>query len=605
MEDNQKQSRKLPDEPSEEANSSLEHRVQLQMQDLEKRLVQIHTAVEITQLTNSSSNLDDLLHRVAMLILDRYGYDLVLIFLLDRSCKVAELVEVAGAMANHKLRGQVHLEVGSQSIVGWVTQNNQPQIASDEDQDHIYHKLDFAADTRSEACIPIAANGEVLGALDVQANLADAFDADSVAALQIIANHIGSVMQNIRMLDSMKKVLRETTLLYDASQLISKAISMEDVLQIVWGMLHESGYPHIGLRVDGNGFTADLVNLRHSASSLDPQIWSELSPSEVDTFLDQSQPLTILEKGQFSALPAALGETLNQGEWMAAAFFPIKHKGKLQALIILGALESGWMTSQDLQPFARFIEFTSLAVEKLDVMQTTTRRLAALQTINTIGQTISVEINLQNLYRIIHHEVEKVMGEVNFLIATYDPQTRFIQIPYMHEGEEIISLEPFPLGEGLTSILINTRQPLMIVTDTVNKARELGAKVIGQPARSWMGAPLLVAGEVVGAMIVQDLEREFRFDENDLQLLVTLASQVGVAIRNARLLESTQRQSERQSKLYDITNRIRSATNMQEILVTTADELRKGLNIYQAHIEVNIQQPVSDPVSTGFGVVEE
>jgi GAF domain-containing protein len=594
MEDNQKIDASLPEETPLD--------VQLRIHEMENRLVQLRTAAEITRLAVSATNLDHLLHRTARLILDRFGYDLVSIFLVDQSRKTAELVEVAGYGANQDLRLEVKLEVGAKSIVGWVTQNNQPRIASDVALDPEYLKLDFSAQTQSEVCIPIAFSGEVLGALDVQSNLVDAFDTDTVAVLLIIANHIGSIMQNIRLLDKTQKLLKETGLLYNASHKISKADSIDEVQRIVWETLQQTGYPHFGLRITSGSVFLDVANLQQAAQIAtvlpDSQTSLELTPLQLEAFLDQDQPYTFFEQTQFYALPPCIVDLLSQGGWSATAFFPMKKGDKLQALMILGPTEAGKLTVTDLQPYISFMEFTSLAVEKMDVMQTTQRRLASLQTINTIGQTISVEINLQNLYRIIHREIEDVMGKVNFLIATYDPGTNFIQIPYMHEGEEELSLDPFPLGEGLTSILINTRQPLMIVTDTVNKARELGAKVIGEPARSWMGAPLVVAGDVVGAMVVQDLEREFRFDENDLQLLVTLASQVAVAIRNARLLEATQQQTERQSKLYEITSRIRSAATMQEILITTADELRKAFNIHQTHIEVNIDPPVAETTVT-------
>jgi GAF domain-containing protein len=182
------------------------------------------------------------------------------------------------------------------------------------------------------------------------------------------------------------------------------------------------------------------------------------------------------------------------------------------------------------------------------------------------------------------------MGEVEFLIATYDPAGNTIQIPYMYESGAYQKNEPFPLGEGLISVLINTRQPLMLVENTEARAKELGARVLGKPAKSWLGVPLLVAGDVIGAMVVQDLEHELRFDEDDQRMLSTLASQVAVAIRNTRLLESTHNQAERERLLYQISSKIRAASDMQTILETTATELRIALNARRAEIKIGVDE---------------
>ena len=147
------------------------------------------------------------------------------------------------------------------------------------------------------------------------------------------------------------------------------------------------------------------------------------------------------------------------------------------------------------------------------------------------------------------------------------------------------------MGEGLTSILIRTKKPLLVVDDTERRTRELGAKLVGKPAKSWLGVPLLVGGEVLGAILLQDLEQEGRFDEDDQRLLETLASQVAVAIRNARLLEATSKQATRQQQLYEVTSKIRSSSDIAGILETTAMELSKVLGARRARIELGVQLP--------------
>ncbi len=152
------------------------------------------------------------------------------------------------------------------------------------------------------------------------------------------------------------------------------------------------------------------------------------------------------------------------------------------------------------------------------------------------GQAISAETDLRKLYGIIHDQIAQEMGNVDFLIALYHPEENKVEIPYIYAGAETLAMEPYELGEGLTSYLIRTGKPLLLVRDTEEKARALGTRVLGKPAKSWLGVPLVVAGQTIGALVVQDVEHEGRFDQDDLDWLVALAPQVAIAIRNAQLL---------------------------------------------------------------------
>ena len=147
--------------------------------------------------------------------------------------------------------------------------------------------------------------------------------------------------------------------------------------------------------------------------------------------------------------------------------------------------------------------------------------------------------DLETFYSTVHQHVREVIGDQGFVIALYDKDTNSVRIPYLYEDGKSSTIESFPLGEGLTSILIRTRQPLMLVEDTMNKASAMGAKLAGKPAKSWMGVPLLTKGEPIGALIVQDLENEFSFDDNDLRFLGSVAGQVSGALHTIRILNES------------------------------------------------------------------
>jgi hypothetical protein len=89
------------------------------------------------------------------------------------------------------------------------------------------------------------------------------------------------------------------------------------------------------------------------------------------------------------------------------------------------------LDQSSLQSFAGLAELTSTALNKLSAQRIMEKRLDALQTLNTISQAVSIETNIEGLYQVTHQEVNRLMGEVDFLIATYEPSNNTIKIPYM------------------------------------------------------------------------------------------------------------------------------------------------------------------------------
>lgn len=226
----------------------------------------------------------------------------------------------------------------------------------------------------------------------------------------------------------------------------------------------------------------------------------------------------------------------------------------------------------------RLLESTQ---QNLRVME---KRLVALETLDLVNKTISAETNLDKLFHLVHEQILKIMGDANFSIVLYDSENNTIEIPYAYENGKNLSVPPHPMTQGLESLLIQNKKPLLLVEDTERKAAELGANVTVSPAKSWLGAPLLVGGDVLGAIIVQDQEHEHRFDEDDQRLLTNLATQVAITVRNVFQLENARRQAERERIAAEISAKLWASTDIHTILHTAIQELSRKLEASEGTI---------------------
>jgi GAF domain-containing protein len=287
-----------------------------------------------------------------------------------------------------------------------------------------------------------------------------------------------------------------------------------------------------------------------------------------------------------SSLPPPLMAYPRQLGCQTAAYVPILQKGQLRGLVLIGAREGQPLTEEVVDAFARTIRLTANALEvPASTTETLNERQAVeIKALNTLASNTTNVEDLRTFYKLIHDQIRLVIGQFGFVIALYDQRTNSISIPYLYEDNAFSSIDSFPLGEGLTSVLIRTREPLMLVEDTEKRAIAMGAKITGKPALSWVGVPLLARGEAIGAIIIQDLERENSFDGDDLRFMVSVASQVSGAIYNVVLINESKQSALQFETAAEIARDISSSLDLDELLDKAVELIKSRFDFYHAAI---------------------
>ena len=101
---------------------------------------------------------------------------------------------------------------------------------------------------------------------------------------------------------------------------------------------------------------------------------------------------------------------------------------------------------------------------------------------------------------------------------------------------------------------------------------------------SWLGVPLLARGEAIGAIIIQDLEHENSFTEDDLRFMVSVANQVSGAINNVRLITESKKTALQFETAAEIARDISSSLELDELLQKAVELIRSRFDFYHAAI---------------------
>ncbi len=228
---------------------------------------------------------------------------------------------------------------------------------------------------------------------------------------------------------------------------------------------------------------------------------------------------------------------------------PLEADGKILGAISLRSYTEGTrFTDKDDEALGFEARHVATAMTRLRALDAERQRTNELAILSSVSQAMTETLDVKTVTRIVGDKLRDIFGADSAMIMLLDKHTNLIHPYYEYdenEGGYIDYVEPFPLGKGLASRVISTRQPLMLGTleeEIANGAYfppEIIEKGSGFFSESWLGVPIVFKDDVLGLVALADA-RAHAFSGNHLRILQTLSSNVGVAIENARLFQAEQ-----------------------------------------------------------------
>ena len=172
-------------------------------------------------------------------------------------------------------------------------------------------------------------------------------------------------------------------------------------------------------------------------------------------------------------------------------------------------------------------------------------REAELAMLNTVQQAVAARLDMRALYHLVGDRIGEIIESQVVGIRLFNPSLTAVEAPYLRERGELIEVtEPIPVGP-LAKTLIERHAPLLI-SDLPAWEEERGVKAIvpyGERTKTVMMAPLFTAGEIRGYITLQNIDRTNAYTQSDLELLASVASNLSLALDNARLFADTEQRN--------------------------------------------------------------
>lgn len=238
-----------------------------------------------------------------------------------------------------------------------------------------------------------------------------------------------------------------------------------------------------------------------------------------------------------------------------------------------------WNTDEQLL-VKQVVDQLTLALQNAQLFKQTERQNRELAVLNEMSRELSTQLSVPQVAQTLYKYIGQLMDTSSFFIAIYNPEADELSFPLVTVEHNPIPFGARKVGKGLTDHIIRNRKPLLLNGDVVTQMRAKDIEFISvgnaQPAVSWLGVPMLLGEDILGAIVLQSVTTPYLYNERDLELLTAIASQAAIAIRNAQLFQQTQQQNQELAILNEMGNELstlQSVEGVAEIVYRYAGKL--------------------------------
>jgi signal transduction histidine kinase/CheY-like chemotaxis protein len=258
------------------------------------------------------------------------------------------------------------------------------------------------------------------------------------------------------------------------------------------------------------------------------------------------QPLTIAD-AQRDERFRGLGGTEWVRSWLGV---PLLSKGQVIGLLTIDSGEPGFYTAERAELAFAFGQQASMAIENARLFEETQRRAVQLAVASEVARDAIATLDVDQLLDETVRLISERFGFYHAGVFLVDEERGYavLRAASSEGGQRMLERgHRLEVGRaGMVGYVTDTGEPRIALDVGQDAAHFVNPDL--PETRSEMTLPLLVRGEVIGALDVQSTD-EAAFTDEDVAVLQTMADQLANAIANARLFAEIEQTAERLKEL--------------------------------------------------------
>jgi GAF domain-containing protein/HAMP domain-containing protein len=372
--------------------------------------------------------------------------------------------------------------------------------------------------------VPLISRGEAIGAIAVESDDIEGLDSRDIETLELIANQVSVALESARLFEETQRSFEQIDSLYRRQT----AESWEELLQLI--------------EDDKQATFAEFTSPRYP------------------------------------------GAVTDGGDHLDAQ---ISVRGEIVGHLGLLAERPGEWTEDDREILKAVADEVANALEQMRLLEEVQRRAAQLQTAAEVARDATGLLDVETLLNRVVRLISDRFGYPHVAAFLLDKTQKIAEVRAAtgEAGAQMLSAG-YQLLVGSKTII-----GFVIENGEHYLAADVNLDELHQPhplltnMRSELSIPLIVGEQVIGALDVQHTNTN-AFSLDDIAVLQILTDQLAVAIQNARLFQETLRRVEREQTVLELTDVIRSSDDVEGMLQTAVQEMRRVFGAERSRIRL-------------------